>query len=173
MSDDKQGQQGDETPSSWEKYLEGQSEEVRGLYETNVSGLKSALQSERDQREDLAGQLREATGALDEGDSEAREALERITGELEEAQQRADFFAEAARPERGCSNPRLAFLAAQDSELFDRRGNVNWETLQKNAPELFGEKKTPPSNAGSGTGGELPEDFDMNAAIRAAAGIQM
>ncbi len=163
------GQDGGETPENWEQFLEGQPEGVRTLYEAHTQGLRSALQSEREQRSDLARQLREATGQLEEG-SEAREALERLNGQLESAQRRADFYEEAARPEIGCTNPRLAFLGAQEVEAFDRRGNVNWERLKEQFPELFGQSRTPPANAGSGTGSDAPRDFDINAAIRAATG---
>jgi len=147
-----QGQQEGGTPESWDAWLEAQPQEVRALYETHTSGLRSALQSEREQRDDLARQLREATGALEEG-SAAREALEQVNVQLEAAQRQADFYAEAARPETGCTNPRLAYLAAQEIDVFDRRGNVNWERLKEQFPELFKKQGPAPTHGGEGSGG--------------------
>ena len=137
------------TPQTWDQVVEALPEGQRALYEQHTQGLRSALQSEREQRQDLAKQLREATQQLEEG-SQARQQLEQLTGQAEAASRRAAFFEEAARTETGCSNPRLAWLAAQELDAFDRRGNVDWEALRKQFPELFGKQtQTPPGNAGS------------------------
>ena len=159
--------QGNET-RTWEAVLEGLPEDVRALYDEHIQGLRSALDAERGQRRDLARQLREATQGLEEG-SQARDALESVTARLEAAEQRAAFFEEAARPEIGCTNPRLAYLAAQEIEAFDRRGNPNWDVLKKQFPELFRKTKTPSANAGSGAD-QTPKGGDMNAFIRRSAG---
>jgi len=156
------------TLTTWDEVLKGLPEMARTLYEGHTQGLRSALDAERDQRRELAKQLRDATGQLEEG-SKAREALEAATGQLEEATKRADFFQEAARPEIGCANPELAYLAATKRELFDRRGNPNWGAIKESFPELF-KKPTPPAgNAGAGTGQTPPKEFNMNTAIRQAA----
>ena len=160
--------QGNET-RTWEAVLEGLPEDVRTLYDEHVKGLKNALKSERDQRKALADQLRDAMKDLEEG-SKAQKALESFTQKLEAAEQRAAFFEEAARPEIGCTNPRLAYLAAQEIEAFDRRGNPNWDVLKKQFPELFGKTRTPSANAGAGAGGQTPKGGDMNAFIRRSAG---
>lgn len=164
-----QGNEGTgETAATWDTFLQSQSDEVRGLFDGHVSGLKSALASERDQHKDLARELREATEKLDK-DSDARKELEALGGRLEVAEQRAAFYEDAAKPEIGCANAKLAWLAAQEIEAFDRRGNVNWDSLKKEFPELFqvGGK----GNAGSGTeGGGTLDGSNMNARIRHAAG---
>ena len=167
------GGQGNEstnqTTATWETFLQQQSDEVRGLFDGHVTGLKSALASERDQHKDLAKQLREATEKLDK-DSDARKELEALSGRLEVAEQRAAFYQDAAKPEIGCANAKLAWLAAQEIEAFDRRGNVNWDALKKAFPELF--RTGGSGNAGSGTGGggNPPGGVDMNSMIRRAAG---
>ena len=173
QQNDQQGNQGagGETPAAtWETVLAALPEEQQGLYNQHVQGLRTALQSERDQHQDLARQLREATQRLEEG-SETRQQLEQLTGQIEVANQRADFFEQATQPEIGCSSPRLAWLAAQEVEAFDRRGNVNWAVLKEQFPELFGQatKKQPPGNAGSGTS-TPPAAQGMNAFIRRQAG---
>jgi len=172
QQNDQQGNQGagSGTQPTWETVLAALPEEQRGLYDQHVQGLRTALQSERDQHQDLARQLREATQRLEEG-SETRQQLEQLTGQIEVANQRADFFEQATQPEIGCSSPRLAWLAAQEVEAFDRRGNVNWAVLKEQFPELFGQgtKKQPPGNAGSGTS-TPPAAQGMNAFIRRQAG---
>jgi len=161
------GQTG-QAAATWETFLQQQPENVKTLFDVHVTGLKSALQSERDQHKDLAKQLREATEKLEKG-SDARKELEALGGRLEIAEQRAAFYEDAAKPEIGCVNAKLAWLAAQEIEAFDRRGNVNWESLKKAFPELF--RTGGSGNAGSGTGGTgTPGGSGMNEMIRRAAG---
>lgn len=158
-----------QTTATWDAFLQQQSDEVRGLFDGHVSGLKSALASERDQHKNLAKELREATEKLDK-DSDARKELEGLSGRLETAERRAAFYEDAAKPEIGCANAKLAWLAAQEIEAFDRRGNVNWDALKQEFPSLF--QKGGSGNAGSGTGGggNPPGGVDMNSMIRRAAG---
>jgi len=158
---------------SFDEWLQSADEGVQNLVAERFRVLEGALTGEREQRTDLARQLREATGALEEG-STARQQLEGLSDELESANRRADFFAEAARPETGCTNPRLAWLTAQDIEAFDRRGNVDWEAVKKAAPELFQKAGSPPGNAGTGTGsGGAPAGGDvMDDIIRRKAGAR-
>lgn len=142
----------------------------KALIEGNIAGLRSALVSEKDGRKALTKQLRDATVKLDEG-SDARKALEDATSKLELAERRAQFNEDVSKPEIGCSDLRLAYLAAVEDELFDSRGNVDLDELKKKHPVLFGVKpKWPKGDAGTGggqTGGQKP---GMNAFIRTAAG---
>jgi len=160
--------QGNET-QTWEAFLEAQSDEVKALADSHIKGLRSALSSERDQRKDLASQLQDAAKKLDKG-SEAQKALEEVAGKLDAANQRADFYAEAGKPEIGCSNAKLAYIAAQEVGAFDSRGNVNWDTLKKDFPELFKQKPVAKGNAGNGAGQTGGGKTGMNEFIRAAAG---
>lgn len=162
------GGSGGKDAENWDGFLEGQPENVQKLYKEHTDGLRSALQSERDQRKGLAKEVAETAKKLKEG-SEERKALEDQAAKLEEAEQRAGFFEEAAKPEIGCSNPRLAFLGAQEIGAFDQRGNANWEVIKKQFPELF-KKTTPKSNAGDGTDKPPSGESGMNAFIRKAAG---
>lgn len=131
------------------------------------------MQSERTQHQGLARQLREATQQLEQG-SETRQQLEALSGQLEAAQRRAEFFEEATRPENGCTNVRLAFIAAQEVGAIDQRGRINWTALREQFPELFKQKTTPPGNAGDGTntGGKPPgQGARMDDIIRRKAGV--
>lgn len=158
------------TPPTWETTLETLTEEQRGLFDAHVQGLRGALDSERQQRRDFERQLREATGQLEEG-SELRTQLEEMTARLDEAERRADFASEAGR--QGVTNVHLAWLAARDAELFDRRGNTDWAALRERCPELFSDRQQQRAagNAGAGTN-TPPAPTDMNTAIRRAAGRQ-
>ena len=165
------GHSGSETlPQNWDEVLAGLPEEHRNLYQNHTNGLRSALENERAQRRDLAKQLREATTKMEEG-SAARQALEKATADMEAAEQRASFYEDATRPEVGCGNVRLAYIAAQEIDAFDRRGNANWDALKKAFPELFVKPKPPSGNAGAGVNNNVPSrPFNMNDAVRHAAG---
>lgn len=156
-------------PESWQAWLQGQPEEQRAviarLYDAETQGLKSALRSEREARGGLEKQLREIGKQLDEG-SEARKRLDTVASELSAAQQRVSFYENAPGD---LANPKLAWLAAQEIGAFDQRGNANWDAVRSQFPELF--KKTAVAAAvNAGSGSAAPKPFDMNTALRDAAG---
>lgn len=163
-----QGQQQQGQAMTYDTWLAQQPDDVKTLIEGNITNLRSALQSERQQREEFARQLREAT----KGASGAtKESLDQLTGQLEAANARADFYAEAVRPEVGCTNPGLAFLAAQQAELIDKRGRVNWQQMETQYPELFKTQTTTPTgHAGTGTSNPATGKASMNDFIRRSAG---
>ena len=160
-------QDGSATPS-FESWIGSQDEAVKGLIDGHVKGLKSALDSERAQRGDLARQLRDVTAKAEKG-SELEKALTEVSAQLEVTERRASFYEEAGRPEIGCSNPRLAYLAAVEGDLIDKRGRIDWEALKTSAPELF-RPRVPQGNAGVGTGTPPPAQRSMNDYIRRSAG---
>ncbi len=159
---------GTQTTPTFETWLQGQDDATRQLIEGHTQGLRTALQSERQQRSDLARQLRELAPQAEKG-SKLEQQLTQIQSQVEAAERRAQFVEEAIRPEVGCSNPRAAFLVAQAENLFDGRGNPNWEAIKVAAPELF-RPKVPASNAGNGTQGTPPQTANMNDFIRRATG---
>jgi hypothetical protein len=152
---------------TYDSWLAQQPDDIKGLVESNITGLRSALHSERQQRQQLAEQLREAAkGAT----GEAKVALDKMGADLEAAQRRADFFEEAARPEVGCTNPRLAFLAAEQAGLIDKRGRVDWDTMRQQYPELFRQAGATRGSADGGAGGARGATGSMNDYIRRFAG---
>jgi hypothetical protein len=165
-------EQAQAVPASFDEWLKGQDEPVRKLYETHTAGLRSALQSEREARKtetgQLAKQLREAAAKAEAG-SEHQRQLQETAAKLDATERRAEFYEESVRPEIGCSNPKLAWLAAQEIGAMDQKGRTNWEALKQSFPELFKVKITP-GNAGSGAGTPLPGKGDMNAFIRRSTG---
>lgn len=161
------GEQGGETPT-WETVLAGLTEAQRALYEGHTQGLRGALKTERGQRQDLAGQLKAATGKLEEG-SEARDALEKVTGQLELATKRADFVTAAVGA--GVRDAGLAWLAAVELDAFNRKGEPDFAALKGAHPGLFGQAAAAKGNAGDGTGSEPGDGGGMNAFIRKASGV--
>jgi len=156
-----------ETQATWETILATLPEETQALYSTHVQGLRSARESERRAHRDLAGQLREASQQAEAG-SKLKTQLEQLESQLEEQTRKADFATEATG--QGVANIRLAYLAAQEFDVIDRRGIIDWKKLQVAAPELFRQSQPARGNAGAGTAAPPSPAADMNAFIRRAAG---
>lgn len=153
---------------NFDEWFEEQPEHVRKGYEGRTQGLHSALEAERTQRKELAKELKKLSSEATQG-SEAQKALGEMSTRLEQAEQRATFYEDAIKPEIGCSNVKAAFLVAQADNLFKRSGEPDWAAIKAAAPELFGTRKTPPGNAGSGNGSPPAPKAGMNEWIRAAA----
>lgn len=156
------------TPASFDEWLKGQAEPIKALVTERFKQLETTVRATRTEREALNKQLRDATKKMEEG-SEARRALEEVSSKLEGAEQRAAFYEDATRPEIGCNNPKLAWLAAVEAGAIDGKGRINWDALKSQFPELF-KPKVPPANAGTGTQTPLAGKSTMNDWIRRAAG---
>lgn len=156
-----------ETPAGggtpFEQWLTGQTDEVRQLIDGHVAGLKSALQSERDQRKNFEADLKAAIKAAGEN-QEARDALKGVQDKLAGYQKQVGFYEAATAA--GVKNLRLAYLAAQQDGLIADDGTVKLESLKVNYPELFGKTTPPPGNAGAGTGSLPPGKVDMDSLLR-------
>lgn len=163
---------GDSKPPAeinFDEFIKTQPEEVRKAFEKNTQGLKSALGSEREQRGALEKQVKELAAKADKG-SELEKSLNELTAKLESSDRHSTFVEEAVKPEIGCTNIKAAYALAVSEELFDKRGNVNWDALRKEAPELFG--KPGDGGAGHGTGGNPPGGKEtVDDIIRRQAGI--
>jgi len=156
-------------PLTFAAWLEAQppavSAVVTPLYEEHTRGLKGALESERGTRKDLEKQMRDLAEKAEKG-SELQGELTKMADSAQEADRRASFYEVAHAA--GVANLKLAYTAAVQDEMFDKRGAVNFETFKQQYPELFGGKPTmPPGNAGAGTGAPPPPPApDMNSFIR-------
>lgn len=161
-------QQNSETPFAYDSWLAQQSEDVRTGIEAHITGLRNTVQATRQERDSLAQQLRDAAKSAT---GEVKAQLDKLTGDLEAANTRADFFEEAAKPDVGCTNPRLAFIAADQAGLIDKKGRVNWAEMRKQYPELFRQAGQQKGSADGGAGGDkTPTGNSMNDFIRKAAG---
>jgi hypothetical protein len=161
-------QQASETPASWEEFLETQPEEVKALYGTHSEALLNTVKATRDERDTFKKQVKELASKAEKG-SELEKSLTDMTARLEAAERRAAFLEEAAKPEVQCRNTRAAWLLAEASDLFDKKGNPDWAAIKREAPELFG---TPVANANAGNNTQqAPSPHqNMNSFIRKAAG---
>ncbi len=163
------GQGGETPPATFAAWLATQPETIQALYKEDVKGLKSALDSERDAKKSLESQLRDAAAKLEKG-SEAQQALTKLADEQAASQKRLDFYEAAA--DAKVKNLRLAWAAASnDEDVWDRKGNCDFEKLRAKYPELFeGKPPTPAGNAGSGAGQPGAGQPSMNDFIRQATG---
>ncbi len=152
---------------TYEAWFEKQDETVKGFLDGHTKGLKSALDSERETRKGLEKQMRELATKAEKG-SDAEKQLTAFADKLAESDRRADFFDAAHKAK--VTNLKLAYITAVTDELFDKKGNVSFDTMKKSYPELFASTKTPAGNAGDGTEGTTNVAADMNSRIRRQAG---
>lgn len=154
-------------PATFDEWLAGQDEHSKGLVTARLQSVEGALRAQRGERDNLAKQIKELSAKAEKG-SETERQLQAISAQLEDANQRADFYKDATKPEIGCSNAELAYIAAKAAGAIDQKGRVNWDALKTAYPELF-QKKIPAAGAGAGTQNP-PQATTMNDFIRQAAG---
>jgi len=163
------GQEGQQQPPlSYEAWVKEQPDEVKTMLSGWERGLKTALDGERDARKALEKQVRDLAGKAEKG-SEAEKQLIGLADQIGEADRKTAFYETAHAA--GVTNLKLAYTVAVQDEMFDKRGQVNFETMKAQYPELFGGvRKAPPGNAGAGTNTNQPAGKGMNDFIRKAAG---
>lgn len=154
--------------ATFEDFYGKLSEADKKLIDGHVSGLNSALKSERDQAKSLLDQLRDAQKKAEKG-SEAEKQLAEMVKKQEIAERRIAFAEEAIKPEIGCVNIKAAFLLAQADDLFKKDGSPDWDAIKKSAPELFKTAMRAGTHGGSGTGTNSQHPVSMNEYIRSAA----
>lgn len=141
---------------------------IKTLIDGHINGLKTALQTERQQRGTLASQINDLKPKAEKG-SELERQLTALQATLAAAERRATFAEDALRPEVGCVNAKAAFALATAEELFDRQGRPDWNALRNMAPELF-RKVGQTGSADGGAGNQQNARMGMNEIIRRAAG---
>jgi hypothetical protein len=158
------------TPETWFGALPEDAKSIaQQWHDGQVTGLKTALGSERDERKADRKQFQtQLTDAIAKASGEAKAELEKISASLSESGTRSDFYADAH--EAGAGDLRLAWAAVKEYELYDRKGNPDLEALKTKCPYLFQTAKpvVPHVGAGSGTAQKpaAAHDFDTN--LRAA-----
>ena len=151
---------------TFESWIEAQPEDIKTLVTTHTSGLKSALDSERENRKTLEKQLRDLAKKAEAG-SEYQKTLTEQADKLQTLERQGSFYDKAHSA--GVRNLKLAYLAAEQAELVSDKGDCDFAKLKTQYPELF--LVAPPANAGAGTNTQ-PPTFNMDALIRRAAGRQ-
>lgn len=176
-ADDQTQAQQDTTPDpavDFDGWLKAQPEAVRKGYRAATSGLKSALDKERDTAAANAKELRAALKKLD-GVAGAEETVKELEARLDEAEKqrdaasrRAEFVVSAIS--EGIVDAELAWRAIDGNDaLLDRRGNVDFAKLKSTYPVLFRAEQQPRGNAGAGQAAPPPDKADMNTFIREKA----
>lgn len=174
QSDGNQGSNLPPAPKTWDEYLaslpEEQRETVKGFYTAQNQALLNTVKATRDERDQMASDLRDAAKKAEKGSKAETDLLEQAN-KLDEANKRADFFAEASGKE--CKNAKAAWALAKSDNLFNKAGLPDWEAIKTSAPELFGPviKPKPKGGAGAGTDKE-PAGQSINDFIRTAAGAK-
>lgn len=140
---------------------------LKGLVDSHVSGLKTALTSERSERTTLSRRIGELQKVADKG-SDMERQLADLQGALAATERRAAFVEEGIRPEIGCTNVKTAYALAVSDNLFDSRGRADWNAIKTAAPELF--RKPGLGSVDGGAGQHQAPKLDMNTIIRRAAG---
>lgn len=158
------GQQPD-SPATFDTWLGSQDATVKGLIDGHVTGLKSALESERNERKTLSKQIAELKGKAEKG-SELEQQLTTLSSQLEAQSTKAAFYESAPAD---VANMKLAWMAAQDGYI-GKGGLVDWNGLKSAFPELFRKQVTPPANAGNGRNQQGGNQPNMNDFIRKASG---
>lgn len=159
--------QGQDQGLVFDNWYKAQDEKVRQMLDGHVSGLKTTLETERNGRKSFEKQLRELAGKAEKG-SEAEKRLTEMADQMTASERRSDFYEQAHS--EGVTNLKLAFVVAEQEELIDAKGRVNFVEMKKRYPELFGAgKPKPPGGQGAGTGGQTP-GRNVNDFIRAASG---
>lgn len=151
--------------TTFEEWSEKLKDEERSLLEGHTSKLKTALESERKTRKELSERVRDLTKQAEDG-SKTQAELQKISDQLTQYQRRVAVYDSAPTD---LINFRLAGLLIEAENLYDPRGGVDWDTVRKQAPELF-RKFAPPGNAGTGLGAGPQKKPSMNDLIRRAAG---
>ena len=153
----------------WDAFHSSLPEAAQNLIKEHVSGLKSSLATERDDRKAAEKDLRDVAAELEKG-SEAQKKVLALADDVAASTKKANFYEDAHKA--GVTNLKLAYHVAETDDLFDRRGNGNLDKLKADYPELFAAKKIPSGDLGEGTGGRIPGSgkVTMNDLIRKKAG---
>ena len=176
-------QQGDqeqtsrETAVTFEAWIGRQPESVQKLVDAHIAGLKNAAQSSRTELKQLQGELKKLRDAAAEG-SVLRGEIDKLSDKLTLSDQRAEFY-EQAHGHR-VRNLKLAWIAITNAEggltaYQDRRGDIDFELLEEQFPELFIRQSVPlppDTRPGAGQGSQtvVKRPADMNRLIRKKVG---
>jgi len=161
------GEQDGGKPNDFEAWLAQQPDDVREMYERHISGLKSALEREREAHKTLEKQLKRISKG-EEVPEGIRSQLEQLEQALNTTRRRADFVTEAAQ--RGAKYPKL-LLAAVDIEGIESLDDDGlWKGLAEQYPDLFSSKPQVRSGGDAGTGEKPPETPNVDQFIRTLAG---
>lgn len=127
----------------FDDWLKGQSDDakalVAGYLDTSTTGLKSALQKERDQVKAMNVQLKDLSGKVEKG-SEAEKTINDLTTKLTLSERRNTFLTEA--PTHAVADVKAALVLAEAEGLIGDDGAVKWDDLKRAHPIFFAPPRT-------------------------------
>lgn len=133
--------------------------------------LKTALDTERAQRKELAKQLKELS-VKPADDTAWKAKIEAISGQLSEANLKASFYESAAgQDDLAAKRYGAAYKIAKIDGLIDEDGAVDWAALKEQHDYLFSTPvvATPAKgHAGNGVGGRAQKPQNINDVLRGA-----
>lgn len=155
-----------ETFADWDALVKAHPE-AESLYEGRTSGLKSALDKERDKAAEATKELRKLARDADEKTAAALNKLaDEKDAEIEQARRESAFYREAAAS--GVPGDKLAraWLICKNGDYFTKRGDPDIVAMKTELPELFQAPASPPPRVAAGAGASQPPapaaDFNTN-----------
>lgn len=159
-----------QTFATFEDYYKSLSDENKKIVDPakeHFERVHSSVKAAREERDGFSKQLKDLHKQLD-GNADAQAKVTELSKSLDDANKKADFYAEAYGQE--CKNPKAAYAFAVANDLFTRSGAPDWKEIKLQAPELFGQKVVRKSSAGNGSRSEQPSTGGINDWIRQQAG---
>ncbi len=130
---------------TFEEFHAGLTDAQRALidarHDADSKGLKATVNATRQERDDLAKQLKSLKAKADKGE-EIEADFARLQEQLTNANRRADFVMEA--PKHRVANIDAAYKLAVADNLIGNDG-VDWKVLAESYPQLFASEPQPQS----------------------------
>jgi ribosomal protein S20 len=159
----------EEVKDTFDKWLETQAEEVKTLIADRFSSLENTVKATREERDTFKNELKEISKKVT-GDSEAGIQISELSKRLEASERKSNFIDQAVK--NGVIRPNAAYAIATTENLYDDKGNPDWNKIRESIPELFKVTNTS-NNAGSGTNQKALPGNSVNDRIREAANKQI
>jgi hypothetical protein len=139
-------------PASFDEWLEKNGDETaKSLFKAHVAKLENTVTATREERDAAHGQLKNIKKLFGTDPEKAKAELDRMERELGDATRKASFLEEASDPTLKCLNPKAAWALAISGNFFRASGQTDWAALKEIAPQIFGDKPAPKTDAGNGT----------------------
>lgn len=150
---------GDGGAPTFETWYGGLDAATKALLDGHTSGLKNALDAERNERKSLSSKLADLQKGAEKG-SDLEKQLSELQANLKGHEAQSAFY-DAAHA-NGVTNLKLAWLAANEAKLVTDKG-VDWAAFKTQFPELFRVVALPTGATNPGNNGRSagPLTLDM------------
>lgn len=144
----------------YEQWIGEQSEEIKAGIEAHYNGLLNTVKATRQERDELSAELKKLAKNVD-ANSDAGKQVSELQARLAATEKKANFMEQATL--KGVKRPGVVFALANSENLYNDKGEPDWEKIKESVPELFG-TQVASNDAGSGTN-QKPQG-DANKSIR-------